>query len=355
MVELDIVERLLGVPADYPRWRIADMANRAKILPTWLSSVIARGGSIGSAATEYLDRISRRVGTLHRVGAELAAAHQVSVIKGAKIAHRMPTGLLRNSGDTDIVAQDQQALWKCVLDLRERYAAVPQGVNVLSSGESLHVVVAMKWPAEASFLDKPMGADICTCAFCGDMKSVPVRTYLPEDDDLCSLFAVAEERFQRKFSRKDMLDLVVLADALDERFGDQLPGLVADTASQLNLAPELLRLIRKTTEWVELPAGWTKVELALEPAATAEKDRRTKAISGTGIHVSGTGIHRLRFGFPLDDIPAPDLAVRLHEFGDTHLMSTPLGTCLLVDTPTIPAGLITEATERARSLSRSGG
>lgn len=277
MVELTVVETLLGVPPDYPTWRIADMASRARILPTWLSSVVARGRPISPLAADHLARVERRVAALHKVGDELAAAHGVRVVKGARIAARMPAGLLRNSGDTDVVARDEVALWRCVLDLRERFGAVPQGVNVLRTAESLHLVVAMKWPADEPELDKPMGADISTCAFAGNMVTVPVRPEPPEDTDICSLFAVAEERFQRRFSRKDMLDLVVLADVLDRRFGAGLPALVADTAHELNLAPELAKLLRRTLEWVDLPDIWAQVGSALAPVVAAEKSRGGRA------------------------------------------------------------------------------
>lgn len=338
MVELNIVESLLGVPPDYPDWRTADMANRARILPTWLSSMVARGRPISSSAAEYVARVERRVTALHRVGDELSSAFGVRVIKGAKIAAHMPAGLLRNSGDTDVVARDEATLWRCVLDLRDRYDAVPQGVSVLQTGGELHVVVSVKWPAEEPELDKPMGADVATCAFSGDLKCVPVRPDPPSDDDICSLFAVAEERFQRRFSRKDMLDLVVLADVLDRRFGPDLPTLVADTARELNLAPELAKLIRRTRQWVDLPAAWTEVDVALAPVVADEKAQR-----GAGTRV----VPRLRFGFPLDDTSSPTLAVELREFGDTHLVATPIGTCLLVDSPAIPAGLLAAAAEQA--------
>jgi hypothetical protein len=341
MVELDVVERLLGVPPGYPRWRVADMAVRAKVLPTWLSTVVARGGELSPAAREHLDRAGRRVAALHRTGAELAAAHGVTVIKGAAIAARMPAGVLRNSGDADVVAPDEAALWRCVLDLRERCGAVPQGVNVLDSAAGRDLVVALKWPAEEPDLDKPLGADVATCAFCGDMTAVPVRRATPADQDVCSLFAVAEERFQRRYSRKDMLDLVVLAEVLAERFGPDLAGLVADTAAELRLAPELRKLIGKTTEWVPLPPEWTAVASALDPVVAREKERR---------RATAEPVTRLRFGYPLDERDCGELAVRAHPFDGGELISTPVGTCLLVDSPTIPAGLLAAAERRAGEL-----
>jgi hypothetical protein len=354
MIELDVVESLLGVPPDYPSWRIADMANRARILPTWLSSVVARGMPISPGASEYLERVRRRVDTLHAVGEELRTRHAVTVIKGERIASRMPAGLLRNSGDADIVAPDQEALWRCVLDLSENRGAVPQGVNILRTtdalhtdalhtdalhtdalhGDALHVVVAMKWPAEEPFLDKPLGADIATCAFCGDMASVPIRVEPLEDDDLCSLFAVAEERFQRKYSRKDMLDLLVLAERLWERFGTSLPELVLGAARRLCLAPELRRLIDKTSEWVDLPDTWLDIAGQLGPLAGEEKAERKSG---------NRKPPEVLFGFPLDREPSPSPVIELHQFALGEIARTPIGNCLLLAEPNMSEELYAAA------------
>lgn len=334
MIELDVVESLLGVPPDYPSWRIADMANRARILPTWLSSVVARGMPISPGASEYLDRVRRRVDTLHSVGAELRTKHAVTVIKGERIASRMPAGLLRNSGDADIVAPDQESLWRCVLDLSENRGAVPQGVNILRTTDALHVVVAMKWPAEEPYLDKPLGADIATCAFCGDTASVPIRVEPLEDDDLCSVFAVAEERFQRKYSRKDMLDLLVLAERLWERFGESLPELVLDPARRLCLAPELRRLINKTSDWVDLPETWLDIAEQLEPLAAEEKAERKSG---------NRKPPEVLFGFPLDREPSSSPVIELHQFALGEIARTPIGNCLLLAEPNISEELYAAA------------
>jgi hypothetical protein len=344
VIDLGIVDELLGAPAGAPQWQVADLANRAGILPTWLSSVVARGGRVSPSAAEYLARAERRVAALHRVGDELVGRYGVTVIKGARIAARMPAGLLRRSGDTDVVAGDQETLWRCVLDLRRRYGATPQSVNLLQADDSLHVVVAMKWPAEEPELDKPMGADVATCAFWGNLTDVGVRMELPSDEDVRSLFAVAEERFQRSFSRKDMLDLAVLADTLDARLGDRLVPTVLDAAERLNLAPELRRLVRKTGAWVDLPDRWLGLSTSLKPPASTETRRRRGAVGPP---------HRLRFGCPLDEKPSDGLAVQLPSEQGPALIDTPIGTCLLVDDPNIPADLLAAATEQARLVSSS--
>jgi hypothetical protein len=338
----DVVDRLLGVPPDQPEWWAADMANRAGILATWLSA----RADLPAGPAAYLERMRRRVAGLHAAGEELAAAHGVRVIKGERIARHYPAPLHRQSGDVDLIAPGQASLWECVLDLRDRYGARPQGVTVLDAPEGVHVGVWMKWPAEEPWLDKPMGADITTCAFAGDLKGVPVREAGPDDDDLCGLIAVAEERFQRKYRVKDRLDLLVLADVLQERFGDELIGRVCAAADAQCLAPELRSLIRSTDDWVPVSPLWHAVADALGPLVREEKARRRP---------ERAGLYRVRYGFPLDERGSADLAVRLVERPGGAVATTPLGTVLLDPTRVLDEETIADALEFARTLGEEVG
>src|SRR5688572_14127251 len=322
MVELNVVDRLLGVPAGCPPWRVADMANRARILPTWLSSAVAREIPLNPGAHAYLERWRHRVAELHAIGAEAAREHGLDLIKGARIAAFLPPGLLRQSGDVDLVAPDEAALWRCAVALRDRYGAVAQSVSLMEGPGGTHVGVAMKWPAAEPFLDKPMGADITTCAFAGDFAGVPVRVDPPRDDDLCGLFAVAEERFQRRFRVKDLLDLLVLAEAAQRRLGDRLTDVVCEHASRLALAPELRQLVSKADGWVPVSDAWLATLAALGPVAEREKALRRP---------DRPGMRRLLFGFPLDDVGSDEPAIRLHPdagpLDDGLVATTPLGAC----------------------------
>jgi hypothetical protein len=337
-VSMITVEELLGVPPGYPPWRVADMARRARALPTWLSTAYARGIPLSPAAQEVLDREWRRVETLHGIAEAMAAAHRVTVLKGVRIAGHLPKGMLRQSGDVDLVAADEEALWLCVQDLIERFDAVPQGVSVMT-GTDIHYGVALKWPASEAFLDKPMGADVTTCAFAGNFAGVPIRTAPLDDDDLCSIFAVAEERFQRKYRLKDLLDLLALAEAAEDRFGGELLTLIPRYAKEVCLAPELLQLIGKADGWVPVSPLWEAIAAALEPIAKDEKAARKSG---------GRAMHRLEFGLPISPITSTrGMAERiLRDGGD--LLKTPIGTCLLVDSPVVDADEIAAALEFLR-------
>lgn len=346
MMDFDSIDRILGAPPAYPAWRVAHMAAKAGILATWLSSAQARDIELSDAATAYLERARRRVAELARVGEEQAAAHGLTVLKGRRIAAHMPGWMLRQSGDADLVAPDEEALWHCVLDLSARYDAVPQGVSVMDGEFGRHVCVAMKWPAEEAHLDKPMGADVSTCAFTGDLKGVPVRAVPPEHDDLCGLFAVAEERFQRKFHIKDLLDFSVLAELAERRLGDALVSVVREHAEALALAPELRALIRKTAPWSPLSRRWRETLDELGPAGKAEKARRRPGRAG---------VARLRFGFPLDTVPSREMRATVHRRPGGDVATTPLGSCLLVENPVLTEDVVVEAVDYARTLAAEGG
>ncbi len=302
------------------------MASRARALPTWLSTAQARGIALSAAAKDLLDRERRRVAVLHETAELMAAQHAVTVLKGVRIAGHLPAGMLRQSGDVDLVAADEAAMWACVHDLIGRFGAVPQGVSVMR-GATTHFGVALKWPAEEPFLDKPMGADVTTCAFAGTFAGVPIRVEPLDDDDLCSIFAVAEERFQRKYRLKDLLDLLALAEATEDRFGEELLDLIPRHARQLCLAPELRKLIEQAAEWVTVSPLWMDISEALQPIAKDEKAARK---------ANQRPAHRLSFGLPLSDTRTAEHAQIVERPGG-DILTTPIGTCLLVDSPLIDA------------------
>jgi hypothetical protein len=329
------------MPAGYPSWRIADRAIRKGILATWLSSAIARDIEISDGAHAYLRRTRRRVAQLYAIGEELARAHRVVVLKGPRIAAHLPAPLLRQSGDVDLVAPDQESLWNCASYLTDRYGAMPEGISVLDGPGGVHIGVAMKWAAEEPHLDKPMGVDITTCAFAGDIRGVPVRAAPLGEDDLCGLFAVAEERFQQKYRVKDLLDLLTLAGPLERRLGDRLTEVVCEHATQLALAPELRGLIARAHEWVPVSRRWQETLEALRPIAQREKALRRP---------DRPGMYRLRFGFPLTQEPSADLALTVHSRQGDPVATTPLGSCLLVERPVLSEDVVADAVNYARSL-----
>lgn len=339
-----LVGSFLGVEPGAAHWQVADQARRKRILATWLSELEAAGIPLGADAAEYLARARRRVTTLHALGVDLAAAHDVEVLKGKMIARHMPPGVLRQSGDVDLVAPDERTLWQVVLDVRDRCDAVVRSVTVLQGEDGgRHVGAWLKWPAEQPLLDKPMGVDITTCTFAGDLKGVPARVAREVDTNLLSLFAVAEERFQRKYRVKDLIDLTALVPVLEATYGDGLAEVVVCLAGELCLAPELLQLSRKVHQWRELPECWLHV--LDELAAVARRERALRRDRGRAIATA-------RYGLWMDDVASDDLALTLHSTSDGELAGTPVGTYLLVGTAVVGEVAYDNARAAAAALHR---
>jgi len=341
-VDFDIIEQLLGSPPDAPLWQVAATANRKKVLGSWLSTVEARDIPLSAGAQEYLERVRRRVATLHDVGRQVSDRTGVTVIKGERIARHMPPWLLRHSGDADLIADDEQMLWRAVTDIRDSYGAITQSVSVLRTAAEQHFVIAMKWPAEEPLLDKPLGADVATCAFCGDVPAgAPPRTAMSQDEDVRELHTVAEERFQRKFSVKDLLDFLVLSRRLDQRLDRALAQRIVEETMELRRTPELLNLIAKTRSWIDLGPHWEGIEQALASAAPAEKARRIERADE---------LPTVYYGYPLDTTPHPGLVAEFHRIDDLDFATTPIGTCLLLSGEELTLAELERAHEVAASL-----
>jgi hypothetical protein len=344
---IGLTASFLGAPSDMADWRVAELAHRKGILATWLSEIEMTGGTLDQGPADYLARAWRRVQVLHSLGAELATMHEVTLIKGSMIARHMPVGVLRQSGDVGLVTRDEETLWRVVFDVQLRCDAIVRGLSVLCdrTGDR-QLGVWLKWPAEEPLLDKPMGAVVSTCAFTGDLKQVGVRIADIEDPDLLSVFAVAEERFQRKFRVGDLIDLAVLVPALVAKYGDGLADAVAGWAANLCLAPELLQLSRLVTEWWELPDEWSRVmdELASLSAVESEARRAGRRV-----------LHTARYGVALDEVSAPGLRLTVHSTSDCELATTPVGTFLLVDSAAIDEDTYQNGVVAARDLHRRNG
>lgn len=345
---MGLADSFLGAPSDMADWRVAELAHRKGVLATWLSEIEMSGGSLDPGPADYLSRAWRRVQVLHSLGADLAEMHDATLIKGSMIARHMPLGVLRQSGDVGLVTRDEETLWRVVFDIQLRCEAIVRGLSVLRGGDGdRHIGVWLKWPAEEPLLDKPMGAVVSTCAFTGDLKQVGVRIAEIEDPDLLSLFAVAEERFQRKFRVGDLIDLAVLVPALVATYGDGLADAVTSWAAKLCLAPELLQLSLLVAEWWALPAEWSPVLDELAQLSTVENEARRGG---------GRVLHHARYGVALDEVSsASGMRLTVHTMPDCELATTPVGTFLLVDSAAINEDTFQHGLVAARNLHRRNG
>ncbi|QHC29535.1 hypothetical protein [Streptomyces sp. HF10] len=133
----------------------------------------------------------------------------------------------------------------------------------------------MWWLGEDPMLDLDRGVEVTTFAYGGlPERGVPLRPELPAEQVYADVLAVAEERFQRDFTLKDVLDLVCVltSPAAPD------PAALARVAAGHALAPELEELCLKTTGHPALaPVVPAPLLDGLRESARLERARRAAA------------------------------------------------------------------------------
>ncbi|MBB5801682.1 hypothetical protein F4560_001450 [Saccharothrix ecbatanensis] len=332
-VDLALLHRLLDVDEDdTPDVLVRTARDHGWSFPALVLSAFARDGmALGSGSSDELNRTTTRRTLYAGVLAGLSARVPVNVLKGPSIARHYPDGLVRAVGDLDLVVADEEALWRAVRAVLELCPVEAVGVSVYGHPEQ-HLIIDLAWPGADPFLDKEHRVELSTAAFPGDQGSVPVRVPLPADPVTSDLLAVAEERFQRAFTAKDLVDVAVLAPLV--RSGAD----VAAAAVEWNLAPELLELLELAAPETDL-GGLADALPPLRDSAARERERRLAwsspeppddpiaAALAAGREVGGLLLREER----RDDMTRS----RVLRYDGGVVMETPVGDYLMVDHPEV--------------------
>jgi putative nucleotidyltransferase-like protein len=270
MIDLAFLRRLLNVDESLPLWRLTRAARAVGAsFPHLLLSVMERDGiPMGPGSRDELRRARARERVLAEVMSMLSAFAQYRIVKGPSLARLYPPGLLRPVGDLDLVMPAEEHIWEAVQVLTKAYPVTHVDVSLVERPHR-NVFVSVYWPAEDPVLDVELSIELYTAAFPGDFRSVGVRAELPRDGATANLVALAEERFQRPFNAKDVIDIVVMSrtNAFDD------PSLQA-TIEAYNLAPEALELLEYAAGYHELHPLLRDLVESLRPAARSEERRR---------------------------------------------------------------------------------
>jgi hypothetical protein len=320
---------LFGLPEEDGPGRLVYAARKEHYtLPFLVLSVLAdEGVELGQAAAGELARAQRRAGYYNELMSTVLCGMRLHALKGRSLAGRYPPGVFRAQGDLDLLAADEQELWRAaVLLCRER--PLSAAVSVFG-GQPRDYLLSLCWSPEEPLVDPERKVEISTVPLTGDFAAVPVRRTLPGDPVLANLICLAEERLQRPFHLRDALDLYVLSPALSELADD-----VAMAAAEYRLAPEVAELIEYAA--ARLPvAPLEQVLRSLGPLAAGERARR--ASPGAPAEASGGSAGLLRRGGLLHGMPLGDTTVNpdietahIHVFSDEALLLTPIGDYLLV-------------------------
>ncbi|MGF1431531.1 nucleotidyltransferase family protein [Kitasatospora sp. LaBMicrA B282] len=273
-LDLDLLHDLLDVDRDLgPRHLVRAAREVRGVLTTLVLSLAAREGlTLGSGSRDELDRMTRRAGTYREIAERLERVAGARVVKGPSLARHYPSDLLRPVGDLDVVVPDEAALWRAVDEVLSRQECDGALYTEIREGDRKHLFVGLWWAADDPMLDHEPNVEISTFAFPGEHGLVPVRAALPADRVGADVLALAEERFQRPFTVKDMLDLslVLTGPAAPD------PAALAALADEYRLAPELLQLCERTIAAHPVLAACVPGDLVeeLRAPAAAEQQRR---------------------------------------------------------------------------------
>lgn len=297
-----------------------------------LSAIPEDSGLLSDAARGELGRAERRARYYEDALARVAATVEVRPQKGPLIARHYPDHLLRPQGDLDLLCRDEVDLWRAVRTLAEP-EPLYLGVTVLGA-PTRHLLVALTWPPEDPLLDPEVRVELSTVAFTGDFATVPIRSGMPANDDIAALLGLAEERLQRPFHARDAIDVLMLGRSEPPSRSELVAAIVA-----YRLAPEVVELLEYAAPRVSL-GHLADLGPALRTEAERERERRTRA---TPPRPERAGPHTIRqaladgvslHGMPLRRVTTGregwDRA-RVHEYGDSALLLTPVGDYLLVD------------------------
>lgn len=217
-----------------------------KLGPVLLSAWEAQGHDIGPAARAQLEALRRTASRRTGLVAELdETAGGITVVKGPSLAARYPDGWVRHYVDLDLCLADEGKLFAVWAWLAE-HGFEPASVGTFRSSGRTNWAVSMVGPSPTPYAEPPEYVDLQTYDLYGHPPALPSRDVtgtggLPAADvqAVHDVLAILEERFQRPFSTRDLLDVVVCYDALSQPARERLPALVEANG----LAPEWVALL----------------------------------------------------------------------------------------------------------------
>ncbi|MFD5515493.1 hypothetical protein [Streptomyces sp. NPDC127066] len=335
---------------------------RHKLAATLLSLWAEDGEALTEAETAELRLHRERVDHYRRVWSGLrTAAPGVSLLKGMTIAGLYPPGVLRAAGDLDVVCPGHEELWSSARHLTATgWELAAFTVSPARSGDAvpLHLGAEFRSPAPEPSPD-PYAVGLFTAEIVTEVRAPAWQLVRPSRSPLavCAVALVAE-RWERPFRSRDLLDLALLLQHLDETGVRQL----RTDLTRTGLWPEWREALRAMAR-----LGWRPAAAPSRTRAAAVRTRllramRTVALWSSPVRASaviaqsgiegeggrlaelasdlahrGFGARRLLgaglplFGVPLDGEPADRL--RLDDVGRHLVARTPLGSFLLVSGP----------------------
>ncbi|MFD5636991.1 hypothetical protein ACFWJM_23030 [Streptomyces sp. NPDC127077] len=352
---------LLGAGPRAERDAVLETArdSRHKLAATLLSLWAEDGEALTEAETAELCLHRERIDHYRGVWSRLrTAAPGVSLLKGRTIAALYPPGVLRAAGDLDVLCPGHTELWDCARHLASTgWDLGAFTVSPARSGDSvpLHLGAEFRSPAPEPSPD-PYAVGLFTAEIVTEVRAPAWQLTRPSHSPLaaCAVALVAE-RWERPFRSRDLLDLALMLQHLDDIGIRQLrtdltrtglwpewrealravarlgwrPAVTLPHTRRAAARARLRRAARTTARWsspVRAPAliAQSGIEGEGGPLTYLASDLAHRAIGARRLLDVGLPL----FGISLDDEPTDRL--RLDDVGRHLVARTPLGSFLLV-------------------------
>lgn len=249
-------------------------------LAVTLTSVLARDGhqlpdGLLDEVANHRRRIQRYADLWSRIHALAPTAH---VVKGSEIAQSYPDGVLRSAGDLDVVCPDQRMLWVAARWLiAQGWELHALTVVADHAGGAHHVLMDVRSDADSEIFGVPYVVELRTVDIATSLRHRARRlsgsAAEPLPRNIASLLA---ERWERRFTSRDLLDLALLTQRLTSPARQSL----TESLEQSSLWPEWREAARALDA-----LGWLPRMELMDTTSAPGRDavaRLRRALAGWG-------------------------------------------------------------------------
>jgi hypothetical protein len=258
---------------------------QGSLTATLLSAWQAEGRELSPALRAELDVERARVDYYRTVGAALLSkVPGLTSVKGLEILDLYPVGWTRHLNDLDLIAERESDLWlACDLLMADGWEVDTATFSYFSG--AVQVIASLRRPSDDPY-DIPYGIELATFYSLGNFGAIKPLARMPEKwraPAIKNIIMLLYERYEQPFRARDLIDVVLLHDALSD---GELAALHEAVVS-LTLGVEYSELISLVAK-VGLPPlpDWPARRLAA-PAIRAR--RLTRGASFFLRPVAGTG------------------------------------------------------------------
>lgn len=261
---------------------LAVIRESQRIAPTLFTAWIHDGRAITPVMGGVVEEEAARQERTRRITERVVREHpQAVILKGQSIADMYPAGVLRETRDLDLFLPSLTELWDAARSLiADRFHVmaltlrqVDGAAHALLSLE--RIIDRLRWPEHV---------ELTTLMLSGNIRDVPATPLIQVSSAVTrNIVLLLEERFQRSFIARDLVDATILLRSISPCDGDEF----VTTIGQLELAPELAELVTRLDALGLLQAD---VPAKLMPPDLIERSQRERRKRRWGRSLTLTGL-----------------------------------------------------------------